>query len=92
MRCIGLALLLASCAASATCVVSQSSAQYVRVLDSTTLVLYGGAAGHTLIKTLTPILPGAQFSVAKDNFCDFDNAAIYMDGQPVTIQQVAHVY
>lgn len=45
-----------------------------------------------LIKTLTPILPGAQFSVAKDNFCDFDNAAIYMDGQPVTIQQVAHVY
>ncbi|AOI92086.1 hypothetical protein [Burkholderia pseudomultivorans] len=85
------AMLIAN-TASAECVVSQSTATHVQVIDSGTLLIYGGAAGHTMMRSLTPLLPGGQFAIGKDSFCDFDSSALFMNGQPILIQEIRHLY
>ncbi|MGS0976160.1 hypothetical protein [Burkholderia glumae] len=81
-----------SATSHADCVVGQQSATSVIVLSSNVLLLSGGYAGFTLVKSLTPIYRGANFAVVKDSFCDFDSNAIVMNNQPLTIQQVKNMH
>ncbi len=78
-------------ASHADCVVGQRSATSVIVLGQNVLLLSGGYAGFTLIKSLMPLYRGANFAVVKDSFCDFDSGAILMNNQPLSIQQVKNM-
>ncbi|WP_143292997.1 hypothetical protein [Burkholderia pseudomallei] len=85
-------LLVCSMQAKAECVYSQRSATQVRILDSHALVIYGGSAGYTLIKTTTPLSPGMPVSVSADSFCDYAPDAIYSGSIPVAVSQIRNLH
>jgi hypothetical protein len=77
--------------ASADCVIGAKSKTQYQVLDSHTIMLSGGYGGQIILKSFQFFQPSSQVSVLKDSFCDFDNAVLYIDGEPVDIQQVKNI-
>ncbi|WP_159086378.1 hypothetical protein [Burkholderia mayonis] len=92
MKKITLIILLAySTYVRADCVYNLQSATMVRILDYHALVIYGGGAGYTLIKTLTPLSPGMPLAVGSDSFCDYASNALFSGSMPIDIQSVKHL-
>jgi len=82
--------LLAFTNACADCVVGAKSKTHYQVLDTHTILLSGGG-NHILIKSFSFFYSSSQVSVLKDNFCDFEIAVLYVDGQVVDVQQVKSI-
>lgn len=78
--------------AQADCVLSAKSATSYQLLDNHTILLSGGIAGSILIKSFAFFSPGSQVTVLKDNFCDFENAVLYVNGETVDAQQVKQIH
>ncbi|MGQ7939142.1 hypothetical protein [Paraburkholderia sp. D1E] len=88
--CVGLAI---SCAlpAYADCVIGAKGATKYQVLDNHTILLSGGISGSILIKSFTFFTSSSQVAVLKDDFCDFEDAVLYVDGETVDAQQVKQI-
>lgn len=74
--------------AYAGCVISAKSKTSFTVLDSHTIVLTGGVGNNILIRTFSFIYSSSTVTVLKDDFCDFDSAVLYIDGEVADVQRV----
>jgi len=87
----GMAAFLIAGPAAADCVIGAKSKTQYQVLDSHTIMLSGGYGGQIILKSFQFFQPSSQVAVLKDSFCDFENAVLYIDGEPVDIQQVKSI-
>jgi hypothetical protein len=74
--------------AFADCVLNAKTKTQFIVLDSQTIILKGGIGGNILIKVLIPLTTASSVTVLKDNFCSYESAVLYIDGQIVDAQDV----
>jgi hypothetical protein len=90
MKSLALAPLLLCCAiqAQADCVVNATSKTTYEVLDSHTILLKGGAGGAIMVKSFSFFYSSSSVRVLQDSFCDFASAVLYVDGEPIDVQQV----
>lgn len=88
LRLVGVLALTAASHAQADCVLNAKSATKFQLLDNHTILLSGGISGSILIKSFAFFSPGSQVTVLKDNFCDFEEAVLYVNGETVDAQQV----
>jgi hypothetical protein len=74
--------------AYADCVVgAKSKTSYAR-LDTHTILLSGGYGRNILIKTFCFIYPASEVVILKDDFCSFDDAVLYVDGEVCGVNSV----
>lgn len=74
--------------AIADCVYSVKSYTSFVILDSHTLILKGGPGKDIMLKSFAFFYSSSQVTVLRDSFCDYESSVLYVDGQPVDIQQV----
>lgn len=84
------AFLIAS-SAHAECVIGAKSKTQFQVLDSHTIMLSGGYGGQIILKSFQFFNSSSQVTILKDSFCDFEDAVLYIDGEPVDVQQVKKI-
>lgn len=73
---------------SADCVYgAKDKNKFIRV-DSHTIILTGGYGPDILIKTYCFIYSSSEVLVLKDDFCSYDNAVLYIDGEACDAQSV----
>ena len=75
----------------ADCVVGAKSKTSFVVLDSHTIMLKGGFGSDIIIKTFSFLNSGSQVTILKDDFCSFENAVLYIDGEMADANQVTKV-
>lgn len=75
----------------ADCVYGAKSKTRYSVLDSSTIMLTGGYGPDIIIRTYTYINRFSNVTVLKDNFCSYENAVLYIDGDVVNASQVTAV-
>ena len=87
---IAIGVLMFACvnSALADCVLNAKSKSAYVILDSHTLILQGGIGKDIVLKSYHFFHNGSQVTVLKDNFCDFESAVLYVDGELVDVQQV----
>jgi len=78
-------------AAWADCVFGAKDKTSYVVLDSRTIMLKGGIGGDIIIKTDGYIYSTSTVTVLKDDFCSYDDAVLYIDGEVVNARQVTKV-
>ncbi|WP_146610926.1 hypothetical protein [Polynucleobacter paneuropaeus] len=74
--------------ANADCVYGAKSKTKFIVLDSHALILKGGYGKDILIKTFSFINSGSSISILKDDFCSYESAVLYIDGQLADANEV----
>jgi len=77
--------LLADCVYGA-----KDKTKYTR-LDNHSVVLQGGYGNNILIKTYCSIYSSSEIQVLKDDFCSYDSAVLYIDGQICDANQVSKI-
>jgi hypothetical protein len=82
---------LTSFSSFADCVYGAKNKTSFVVLDSHSILLKGGLGSDVVIKTFSFIYATSTVSVLKDDFCSFDNAVLYVDGDVVDVSQVTRV-
>ena len=60
-------------------------------LGNTTIVLKGGLGYNILIKTSCNVSSSSKVQVLKDNFCSYDRAVLYIDGQVCDANEVKNL-
>jgi len=76
----------------ADCVIGAKDKMYFVVLDNHTLVLKGGLGNDILIKTYCNVSPYSKIQMLKDDFCDYDDSVLYINGEVCDVQQVKNLY
>jgi hypothetical protein len=74
--------------AYADCVYGAKSKNKFVVLDSHTVILKGGVGKDILIKTFAFIYGSSSLTVLKDDFCSYESAVLYVDGQVADVNEV----
>ncbi len=74
--------------AYADCVYGAKSKNKFVVLDSNTVILKGGYGKDILIKTFAFIYGSSSLSILKDDFCSYESAVLYVDGQVADVNEV----
>lgn len=69
---------------------AKNTTQFV-VLDSNTIMLKGGFGSGIIIKTFSFINTASSITILKDDFCSYDSAVLYIDGNVVDVTQVTKV-
>jgi hypothetical protein len=85
---IAILFLVIVSSAGADCVYGGKSKTSFTRLDSHTIVLNGGYGPKMLIKTFCFIYTSSEVSILKDNFCSYENAVLYVDGEVCDAQSV----
>jgi hypothetical protein len=75
----------------ADCVYGAKDKTKYTVIDSHTIILQGGYGSEILIKTYAFINRNSEITVLKDNFCSFESAVLYIDGEVVDANQVTKI-
>lgn len=75
----------------ADCVFNAKSKTSYTVLDNHTIILRGGFGDDILIKSFSFFHKSSQVSVLKDSFCNYDNSALYVDGEVVDVKDVKRI-
>ncbi len=84
-------LILSPFVAYADCVIGAKSKTSYVVLDSHTIMLQGGYGEDIIIKTFSFITDYSSVTVLKDDFCSFESAVLYIDGEVVDAEGVTGV-
>jgi len=74
--------------AYADCVYGAKSKNKFVVLDSHTVILKGGYGKDILIKTFAFIYGSSSLTILKDDFCSYESAVLYIDGQVADVNEV----
>lgn len=74
--------------AYADCVYGAKSKNKFIVLDSHTVILKGGFGKDILIKTFAFIYGSSSLTILKDDFCSYESAVLYVDGQIADVNEV----
>lgn len=85
---IALLCMLAMNGAFADCVYGAKSKNKFVVLDSHTVILKGGYGKDILIKTFAFIYGSSSLTILKDDFCSYESAVLYIDGQVADVNEV----
>lgn len=85
---IGFTLVYGITHAKADCIYGAKTKTNFSMIDSHTAILKGGVGPDLLIKTMDFIYSGSSILVLKDSFCDYDDSAIYIDGNTINLTQV----
>lgn len=86
-----LLLLMLPFSALADCIYGAKDKDAFVVLDSHTILLQGGYGSDIVIKTYCFIYRTSEVTVLKDDFCSFESAALYIDGEVCDANQVTKV-
>lgn len=78
-------------AAHAECVIAVKTKTNVQILGQHTMLLTGGVGSPVIIRSFAFFYPNSSVMVLKDSFCDYDNNAIAVDNQVISLQQVESV-
>lgn len=74
--------------AAADCVYDVKSSTSFQMLDPNTILLRGGGSGGVIVKTFSFIYTPSDVQVLKDDFCDYEDAVLYIDGEVIDAQAV----
>jgi len=69
---------------------AKDKTKYTR-LDSHSVVLQGGYGSGILIKTYCFIYGSSEVQVLKDDFCSYESAVLYIDGNVCDANQVTKI-
>lgn len=86
--CLSVAFSLLANVAVADCVYSAKSSTSFQMLDPNTIWLRGGGHGGIIVKTFSFIYTPSDVQVLKDDFCDYEGAVLYIDGEVIDAQTV----
>lgn len=75
----------------ADCVYGAKDKTSFTVLDNHTVILQGGYGPDIVIKTYAFIYSSSDITVLKDDFCSYDSAVLYIDGEVADANQVTKV-
>ena len=75
----------------ADCVYGAKDKTSFVVLDNNSIILKGGYGSDILIKTYCYIYSTSKVQVLKDDFCDYDNSVLYIDGEICDVNQVKNL-
>ena len=75
----------------ADCVIGAKDKTSFVVLDGNTIILKGGLGNDILIKTYCYISSASKVQVLKDDFCSYDDAVLYIDGQVCDVNEVKNL-
>ncbi|QFR42875.1 hypothetical protein [Sulfurimonas xiamenensis] len=75
----------------ADCVYGAKDKTNFVVLDSNSIVLKGGYGSDILIKTYCYIYSSSDVQILKDDFCDYESAIMYIDGEVCDANQVKKI-
>lgn len=75
----------------ADCVNGAKDKTSYTILDSHTILLKGGYGPQIIIKTFAFISTSSSVTVLKDDFCSYESAVLYIDGEVVDANQVTKV-
>lgn len=81
-------MMLAAHLCHAECVLNAKSKVSFQVIDSHTIMLTGGLGKGIIIKTFAFLTSVSKVTVLKDDFCDYESAVLYVDGEVIDVQQV----
>ena len=73
---------------NADCVYGAKDKTSFVILDTNSIVLKGGYGSNILIKTYCYMYSSSNIQVLKDDFCDYESAVIYVDGEVCDANQV----
>ena len=89
MKNIFLLIMIIACfEVKADCVSSAQSKTNFQVLDSHTIMFKGGFGDNFIIKSYSYFNSSPKITILKDSFCDYQAAALYVDGEVIDLQQV----
>ena len=77
--------------AIADCVFGAKSKTSYVVLDTKTVLLNGGYGSDIIIQTYSFINQSSSLVVLKDDFCSYEDAVLYVDGEVADAAQVTKV-
>lgn len=75
----------------ADCVYGAKDKTKYTKLDNHSIVLQGGYGNGILIKTYCSIYGSSEVQVLKDDFCSYESAVLYIDGQVCDANQVTKI-
>lgn len=74
--------------AQADCVFNAKAKTTFKVLDSHTILFTGGFGPDFVVKVFELVSSLSNVSILKDDFCSFESAVLYIDGEVVDAQRV----
>jgi len=77
--------------AQADCVYGAKSKTRFQALDSSTILLTGGYGGTIITKIYCCVYSSSNVTVLKDDFCSFDDAVFYIDGEVKEVRDVKKI-
>ena len=77
--------------AMADCVYGAKSKTRFQALDSNTILLTGGYGGAIVVKIYCCVHSSSDVTVLKDDFCTYDSAVLYIDGEVVDVRDVKKI-
>lgn len=86
--CLSVAFFALANVASADCVNNVKSSTSFQMLDPNTILLRGNGSSGVIVKTFSFIYTPSDVQVLKDDFCDYEDAVLYIDGEVIDAQAV----
>jgi hypothetical protein len=73
----------------AECVFGAKHKTEYRILGAHTILLSGGPGRNIIITSYSFFNSHSSVEVLKDSFCDYENAVLYVDDEPVDVKTVS---
>lgn len=78
-------------AALADCVYGAKAKTTFTILDSKTIFFQGGYGTSFIVKVPCCVVGSTTVTVLKDNFCSYESAVLYINGEVVDVETVTKI-